>query len=510
MKKQFLLQVKYPLTLWAVFFALNLFATDRPITGTILDFETKEPLPFANIGVLGKHKGTVSNSEGVFILDREDITEDDTLLFQYMGYHALKIKVSELEKLTIVYLHPSIVNLSEIQVVSKNLSAEEIIKLAYKNFDKNHSLAPDKQRIFFHKYGKVPFQKENKVILKETNFVGLDKKTFDELLKKMPNEFIEYQDALVELYSKGDNHKLVPVKGISLEEGSQESIIKEFENKLGDFFNDIEKSMGEKDIYYKIRTGILSRKIGNKNKEKADWNNKDEETEEDKDTLNYTVQIEEAKEYLRSLLKNYTSVESENLEFINHSNKYEYTLEDVTEFNDELVYKISFMPKKKGLFEGTVYISTSSYAILQLDFAFAKGKKTDTFKLFGYKHSTDFREAHIIFEKGNSGYFVKYLYAKKKEFSSLDRDFAIMKKEKRFFIDKELNEMKIGLDLSFNTENSWEMLVLERDEITPEQYEKIKEPSIMKFKKEYVYTPEMWGNRTVIVPATELKKYKRK
>jgi hypothetical protein len=508
MKKEFLSQVKYPLTLLVVFLTLNLFASDNPIAGTVLDFETKEPLPYASIVVLGKHKGTVSNSEGNFILDKEGISPDDTILFQYMGYETLKIKVSELQKLTTVYLQPVTMNLGEVQVLSRSLSAEEIIKLAYRNFEKNHSVSPDKQRIFFHKYGKVPFQKENKLILKETNFVGLDKKTFDELLKKMPKEFVEYQDVLVELYRNDNNHKLVPIKGISLEEGSQEAILKEFENKLGDFFDDIEKSMGEKDIYYKVRSGILSRKVGNKNKDKADWNNNSNNDE--KDTLNYTIEIDQAKDYLRSLLQNYANVESDNWEFINHSNKYHYTIEDMPMFNDELVYKISFTPKKRGLFEGTVYVSTISYAILQLDFAFAKGKQSETIKIFGYQHSTNFKEGHIIFEKGESGYFVKYLYAKQCEFSSIDRDFSIMKKQKRFLMDKELSEMKLEAQLFFNTENYWEMLVLEREEITPQQFEKIKEPTTMKLKKEYAYTPEMWENRTVIAPASELKKYKRK
>ena len=32
----------------------------------------------------------------------------------------------------------------------------------------------------------------------------------------------------------------------------------------------------------------------------------------------------------------------------------------------------------------------------------------------------------------------------------------------------------------------------------------------MKFKKEFAYPPEMWENRTVIVPDKELKIYQRK
>jgi hypothetical protein len=506
MKKNPLIQIIFTLLLLVVSFT-NLTASENPITGMVADAETKEPLPYANILVGGKHKGTVSNSEGYFILEMDDISLNDTVVFLYMGYETLKIKVTELQKLKTVYLRPSIVNLQALQVVHSSLSEEEIIKRTYKNFKKNQASTPVKQSMFVHNYAKTPFQKENKLNLKEVNFVGLDKKTFNELLKKMPAEFIVYQDAIIDLYSSEDKYKLIPVKGISMEEGSQQALMKEFENKLSGFFEDIDKSMGEKDIYYKIRTGILSQKIGNKNKEKEEWNNN---KNNGNDSLNFTIETEQTRNYLLGLLKSYTDVDSKNWEFINSTNRYHYTLEEVSLFNDEEIYKISFIPKKKGVFEGTVYISAVSFAILQLDFAFAKGKKTETFKLFGISHATNFREAHIIFEKGQTGYYVKYMNAQQKEYSSINRDFSLMKKQKRLFIDKELNEIKLEAELFFNTTSYWELMVLEREEITSQQFEKVKEPEIMKFKKEYVYTPEMWENRTVIVPASELKKYKRK
>lgn len=501
MKNRFIL-------VFLIFFGMFSSAIGNPISGTVLDSETKDPLPYASIIVMYKQKGTVTNGEGYFMLDPEGISSTDTILFRYMGYESLKITVAELQKKTIIYLNPAAVNLAEVQVISKKMAPEEIIRLAYRNFEKNHPPGSGKRKIFVHKYGKIPFSKENKLVLKETNFVGLNKKTFEELLRKMPKEFVDYQDAIIELYSQNGSHKIVPVKAISMEEGSQQTLIKEFENKLSVFLEDIDKSMGEKDIYYKVRTGIFSQKWGNKKEDKEEWNKESEN--EEIDSLNYTVQIQTVKNYLGELLQNYARAESDNWEFLNNPGKYEYKTEEVTIFNEELVYKISFTPKKRGLFEGTIYITTDTYAVLQLDFAFAKGKQSDTRNIFGYKHATNLKEGHLLFEKGNGGYYLKYLFAKQKEFTSLDRDFSVMKKQKRFLIDKELNEFKLETELVFNTESLWELLVLEREDISPVQFEKIKEPAVMKFKKEYAYTPEMWENRTVIVPTTELKKYKRK
>jgi hypothetical protein len=497
---------------WLVFLVVLrssfLLASENSISGTVLDVETKEPLPYASIMIVGKQKGTVTNEEGSFMLDLEGISLTDTILFRYMGYETKKITISQLQQHPVVYLKPAALNLAEVKVVSKKMPPEEIIRMAYKNFEHNHPSGTGRRKIFIHKYGKIPFQKENKLILKETNFVGLDKKTFEELLQKMPKEFIDYQDAIIELYSLNGTHKLIPVKAISLEEGSQQTVIKEFETKLGSFFEDIDKSMGEKDIYYKIRTGIFSQKWGNKKEDKEEWNKESEK--EVTDSLNYTIQVETVKNYLGGMLQNYARADSDNWEFLNSPGKYEYQIDEVTIFNEELVYKISFTPKKRGLFEGSIYISIDTYAILQLDFAFAKGKQSDTRNIFGYRHATNFKGGHLLFEKGDGGYFLKYLYAKQKEFTSLDRDFSVMKKQKRFLIDKELNEFKIETELFVNSESIWELLVLEREEISPAQFEKIKEPTVMKFKKEYAYTPEMWENRTVIVPSSELKKYKRK
>ncbi|HVD98638.1 MAG TPA: carboxypeptidase-like regulatory domain-containing protein [Cytophagaceae bacterium] len=491
------------------FLSLSFPSFGASISGTVVDAETKEPLPYASIGVLGTTKGTVSNSEGIFMLDLEGTTPNDMIVFRYMGYEPVKLTISSLQAHTEIRMRPAAVSLREVEVSTYSLPAEEIIRRAYKNFESNSAAAPDKQRIFVHKYSKIPFQKENKVKLKESDFVGLDKKTFDEIMKKMPPEFIEYQDALVEYYHNGNNYKLVPIKGISLEEGSQQKILDDVENKLADFTADIEKSMGEKDIYYKLSTGILSKKVGNKNKDKEAWN-KEEKKEEDADTLNYTIPTEQAKDYLQFLLKQFVSIKSDEWKCINSTNKYEYELKDIPLYNNERVYQITFRPKKRGLYEGTVYIATGSFAILQADFAFAKGKKSDSFNLFGFKHVTNFKEAHLIFEKGKSGYFIKYMSATQKDFTSLDRNFSVVKKQKRFLIDKQLNEMKFDVELFFNTENQYELLVLDREEISTTEFEKVKEPAVMKFKKEFAYTPEMWDNRTVIVPTSELKKYKRK
>lgn len=485
-------------------FNLNVSACPVSASGIVLDAVSREPLLYANIEVQNKSRGTVSNSEGRFILDTADLTPDDTIVFSYIGYETVKIRLESLMKSDIVLMTQASSLLKEIQVIAQKLTVEEILKKVKENFNKNHRASFDKKHLFFHSYERTPFNKENQLVLKKSDFVGMDKATFNDLFKKIPSEIVEYEDIIVNLYGNGTSYKLIPEKAISLEDGSQKSLLKEFEDRLDTFFSDIEKSQENGDIYYKIRTGILSKKIDNKRIDEPTW------TTIKNDTLNYTVNTNLVKNEILYLLKEYTLVESKNWEFINSRGRYSYTMDEITIIDEEPVYKIQFIPRKQGLFEGTMYISTSSFAVLKLDFAYAKGKKSESFKLLGVGHSMNFKEAHIIFQKGKSAYFPKFLSVKQNEFASIDRSFSFTKKEKRFFIDKELSEMKLDVELSFNSESKWELLVMDAEEIDETSYNRIQQPAIMKFKKEYAYNSEMWKDRTILVPSSELKKYQNK
>ncbi|GAL86220.1 hypothetical protein ATO12_23915 [Sporocytophaga myxococcoides] len=484
----------------------NIKATSCPvsISGIVLDAATKEPLLYANIEVQGKSRGTVSNSEGRFLLDTADLLSDDTIVFSYIGYETIKIRLENLMKSGEVLMVQASGLLKEIQVVAQKLTIEEILKKVKENFNKNHQASIDKKHLFFHSYERTPFHHNNQIVLKKSNFVGMDKTTFNELFKKMPSEVVEYEDIIVNLYGNGTTYKLIPEKAISLEDGTQKTLLKEFEDRLDIFFSDIEKSRENEEIYYKIRTGILSKKIKNNSSNESTW------TTNKNDTLNYIVNTDLVKSEILYLLKEYTLVESKNWEFINSIKKYNYTLLEITILDDEPVYKIQFVPHNQGLFEGTMYISTSSFAVLKLDFAFAKGKKSENFKLLGVGHSIDFKEAHIIFQKGKTSYYPKFISVNQNEFASIDRSFSITKKEKRFFIDKELNEMKLDLKISFNSESKWELLVMDVEDIDESGFNLIIQPATMKFKKEYAYNPETWKNRTILVPSSELKKYQNK
>ena len=494
-------------SLYLLGFLVPFICSGQAITGRIIDEKNQEPLPFATIVLESINRGTVSNIEGEYVLDASALNENDTIRFSFVGYETLKITLEELAKTEVVEMKTATVNLKEVQVLSRQLSAKDIVELVYENFDSNHPSIYQKEKVFYHAYERTPFPDENQIIVKKTDFPGLDENTIAELRAMLPDEFVEYRDAQVELYSNGSENKLVPIEGITLEEGSQKLLQKQMEVKLEEFMLDIEDTKDEEGVYYKFRSGIFAGK--------ADFDEEEEEKDstalaEEKDSLNYYFSSGYVKGEILNLKRKYADAESKNWAFVNSTGRYKYNLDEVTVFNDELVYKISFIPKNRGDFEGVMYVTTDKYAVIQVDFQYANGKQTEKFQLLGIGHAMNFKKGSVIFEKRDTSYFVKYIYAEQHETASIERKFSIMKKQERFLFDKELNEIKVELQLSFDMNNYWEVLVLDHEPLTEDQYEKVTQPKKMKFRKEYVYSPEMWSNMTVIAPTTELKKYKRK
>lgn len=496
--------MKYALVLVSFCIMIQHIGFGQSTTGIVHDAETKEPLPFTNIVLVGQQRGTVSNSEGEYVLDLNKIDPTDTLTFSYVGYRTLKVSVVQVRQTPDIYLTLAPANLEAVEVSSRDLTAKEIIALIRENYPTNYPKTVRKERVFMHKYERVPFPEENQLLLKKSDFIGIDPELFKELYSKIPNEFVEYQDVLVELYSNASEQRLLPIEAISLEESSNEALLEEFQGKLETLFDDISKSQKDKEVYYRFRTGIIGMKMD------GAVNPEDNESVEQPDSKQFSLYTSFVKTELQGLMREYSTIGSKNWEFITSPGKYNYKLGEVTLFNDDLVYQIAFQPKKGGLFEGQMYVSTSSFAVLQLDFAYADGKQTERIQLLGIGHAMNFKKGRVIFEQGTNGYYPKYIYVEQKEAGSVNRTFSILKKKKRFLFDKTMNKVKMKADMRFDINSYWEILVLEREEIEEAEFEQIKQPKYVKYRREYRYSPDMWENETVIAPSSELKKYKRK
>lgn len=111
----------------------------QTIQGVVLDAKTMEPLPFVNIGVVGKGLGTVSNENGAFSLlaDLTRMEETDMLQISSLGYATLELSLSEcytkLNSDSKVLLEPSEIQLEEV-VLSGAALVPISENLGYRNY----------------------------------------------------------------------------------------------------------------------------------------------------------------------------------------------------------------------------------------------------------------------------------------------------------------------------------------------------------------------------------------
>ncbi|WP_299324946.1 carboxypeptidase-like regulatory domain-containing protein [uncultured Maribacter sp.] len=95
--------------------------------GLIVDKTTKQPLPFVNIGVVGKGMGTVSDEQGLFYLYLNDtkILSTDIIQISSLGYQTIEISVANAKfvwnKNSTIEMPPANIILNEVVVSDKEL-----------------------------------------------------------------------------------------------------------------------------------------------------------------------------------------------------------------------------------------------------------------------------------------------------------------------------------------------------------------------------------------------------
>lgn len=98
---------------------LNLPAFSQiTITGKVSDNSTKEPIPFASIGIKGKSYGTVCDENGAFVLKIGAFSDNDTLKISAIGYDGKKVAMSVAKKFSneSIFLSTANIQLSEVKI----------------------------------------------------------------------------------------------------------------------------------------------------------------------------------------------------------------------------------------------------------------------------------------------------------------------------------------------------------------------------------------------------------
>ncbi len=479
-------------------------SNNEVIKAWVID-ENKLPLPYANINVLNKNKGVISNEEGCFTLNISELNKTDTLRISYIGYKSIDLTLEALKISPIISLREENLILNNITVFANTPDPQEIVKKILSSKEQNYPKTTSKKQVFIRKRYSTNINKVN-FNCKKSNISNLNEELMEVLEKELPKHSISYTDFLGDiliLNNQKDSSKLkiAPIKMIKLQDQRDFTKLEELQKT----FEKVLKDTNEKE-YWKIKTGIIGSKI-HVDENDITVGNKVEKT--DSLSNKNTQALQQQKRSIKIIHK-YSSFEDEDTwEFLYKTNKYQYTLHGRTMANGEEVYIIDFKPKNQGLFVGRMYIAINTYALVRVDFKYDTGKTGRDIQLLGMGYTENKFITSLYYEKKGTQYRLKY-YSRQKGFeSSVDRIFSLLKKKTRFIFDRTISQVKVAIDIAVTEQSSVELLVLEDNEINQNQFTDFIEKN--EFEIIYVdqFDEKLWEDYPIIEPTKKMKEYKK-
>jgi hypothetical protein len=181
------------------------------ITGQLKDAKTGEKIIYATITVPNTGIGTVSNSDGEFILKISKLIDAEYFEVSHLSYATSTFKVSEsLGKNKTFYLESQLIMLKEISVVPKD--ARGIVEMALRSIKQNYSETPNMMTGFYRE-----------TIKQRRDYLSISEAVVD--IYKAP--YSTMQDDQVKIYKgrKGSNVKKADTLMVQLQGGPNVSML---------------------------------------------------------------------------------------------------------------------------------------------------------------------------------------------------------------------------------------------------------------------------------------------
>jgi hypothetical protein len=181
------------------------------VSGQLKDAKTGEKIIYATISVPGSGVGTVSNSEGEFLLKVSKSLNAEVFEVSHLSYATTKFKISEsVGKDKTFYLEPQYLMLKQITVVPKD--ARGIVSMALRNIRKNYSEVPNMMTGFYRE-----------TIRQRRDYISISEAVVD--IYKAP--YSSMQDDQVKIYKgrKGTNVKKADTLMVQLQGGPNVSML---------------------------------------------------------------------------------------------------------------------------------------------------------------------------------------------------------------------------------------------------------------------------------------------
>jgi len=463
-------------------------STNTILSGTILN-KKNAPLPYVNIISMNTGKGTISNENGGFSININSLNDTNTIRFQSIGYKTKNYNIENLKSNSVILLSENIYNLNEILILSTTQNPEKIVKNILKNKELNYNSITKKEQIFVRERSTSKILKL-KLDYNKNNISEITPEMLKIVEKNSPKDNQSYSDILTNVYIKESELKFNPIKIVELKKDKDEelkSIRETFKNLIKDT---------KKNEYWRFKTGLYAKRIP-----------KDNDSLEI-DSSN-TVSINPYKNNIQGYLNYATFKDKEQWEFLYKTNKYNFEIIGGTTVNSEKVYVIDFSPKEKGLYQGRLYVSIETSALIRADYEYAPDKLGEDLQLFGLGKSETNFSGSIYFEKFMNKYNLKYFSFQNTKKYSVERKVALQKKKKRLLINKKLKEIKIGVDMLLEVKIANELLVIDQVLISNIDFDNFIEKKYVNVNYVNQFDKNLWKNYNIIEPTKEMKEYRK-
>ena len=123
-------------------------AAYKSFHGKIIDSRTKNPIIFANVFLQGTNIGTVSNSEGEFLIKVPMYIENKVIEISSIGYKNLEIPVDQLQaKDNEIIMVPNPIPIEEVTII--NQEARDLLAAAIRKIPSNYNNDPSMITAFY-------------------------------------------------------------------------------------------------------------------------------------------------------------------------------------------------------------------------------------------------------------------------------------------------------------------------------------------------------------------------
>lgn len=494
------------------------------ISGVVVNKTTSEPIPFATV-LIGENYGVVTNGEGDFSLNISAFQATDSLLFLSMGFQSRSIALKDFQQDT-VSLSPEVTRLDAVFLQEEKLTARQVMERVKKNLAKNYAFTQTQFTVFNRNKTSMTPQEIGFKIKKARNMVSRKttravNKTIDSLGRTIKGATSTiYRAALAQAaLGETDSIKIHLEKATTLINKNKTVKMNDFTAKV---LNKLAQQLDTANTF-KLRTGIIP--LG----DSIDVS-KGISVEKDS-TATDSITSVAFSQTLSGVLDNANLIADDSwgisfeiggsgssdlpTAFLYELDDYVYHIEGVASLNNDFVYIISFKPDhglfggNQGRYNGTLYVSTDSYAILKEVYHLAPGEHGSKFNmkfLLGIKYVEKGNSGTVIFQKTTAGsYFPKYIRTSGNRYAYFSRNFVLKEND-----DNRQERIKLKFDITFeaNTTYQDEWLFVNNEQISTQQFKQFKtNDGIINQQLEH-YNSKIWEDYNTIAPTEAIKEYK--